>query len=561
MKRTPSTPFLLLLAAGLLAPGLLFTGSMAAAQSPPVRKKLIATGWDSPTPAEFHKHISEFEKWPFDGTTIQPTRKLADGKIADAKFAFSREHWERAEFSEAIADLKAARPRSATDSFLMLYANPGDVDWFDDAGWKEVVEHWRILAWVAGEGGLRGILFDAEPYTPPHEQFKYSSQAGRDRHSFSEYAARARERGREVMSAALAEFPDITIFTYRLLCDLLPLLAGGGDPAPLLETHAYGLVPAFLDGWLDAIPPGATIIEGDENAYRYNSDAEFDRAYVDIKTRAIAFISPENRPRFRAQCQVSHGIYLDAHANPPTSPWYVDPLGGPRVLRLEANVAAALRAADEVVWIYGETARWWPSGNPKFPTWPEKLAGADLALLRAKDPLAAARRVLAEARPEDNLLRNPAFADRAPDGSPADWWFWKDDGSGGRHSRDGEVGAEGKGSARADGTENGCFGQSVKVRGGEVYAVSAKVLRRGRSFAGVTIRWKDAAGRWTAEARDVGLTPVAATHTQGWREFTGAVRVPDSAAELVVLLAAREQKTPDDAAWFDDARVVQMRAK
>jgi hypothetical protein len=27
----------------------------------------------------------------------------------------------------------------ATRNFLFVYANPGDVDWFDDAGWREVL--------------------------------------------------------------------------------------------------------------------------------------------------------------------------------------------------------------------------------------------------------------------------------------------------------------------------------------------------------------------------------------------------------------------------------------
>ena len=88
---------------------------------------------------------------------------------------FSREHWEWNELADCVADLKAAQPKLATQNFLFLYANPGDVDWFDDAGWREIVDHWRLLARAAREGGLRGILYDAEPYTPPHSQFLYGA--------------------------------------------------------------------------------------------------------------------------------------------------------------------------------------------------------------------------------------------------------------------------------------------------------------------------------------------------------------------------------------------------
>jgi len=125
--------------------------------------RLIATGWDSPTPARFREELAEFEKWNcFDGTTIAPTRKLPDGSVVDCRKAFSREHWEWAEFAEAVKDLREARPTTATNNFLFVYANPGDVDWFDDAGWKEVVDHWRLIACLAREGGLRGVLYDAD---------------------------------------------------------------------------------------------------------------------------------------------------------------------------------------------------------------------------------------------------------------------------------------------------------------------------------------------------------------------------------------------------------------
>jgi len=160
------------------------------------RKKLIATGWDSPTPVQFRQYLSAFEKWPFDGTTIQTTRRLASGKDANAVNAFACEHWAPREFDVAIADLKAAKPRTATANFLMLYSNPGDVDWFDDAGWKEVVQHWRLLARTAYLGGLKGILFDAEPYTPPYQQYRFVSQAGSAKHTFAQYCVKARERGR-----------------------------------------------------------------------------------------------------------------------------------------------------------------------------------------------------------------------------------------------------------------------------------------------------------------------------------------------------------------------------
>ena len=71
-----------------------------------------------------------------------------------------------------------------------------------------MVEHWRIAAWIAKQSGCKGILFDPEPYTPPHAQFGYAAQPGRAQHSFNQYAAKARQRGREVMQAVVKEYPQ-----------------------------------------------------------------------------------------------------------------------------------------------------------------------------------------------------------------------------------------------------------------------------------------------------------------------------------------------------------------
>lgn len=151
-----------------------------------------------------------------------------------------------------------------------------------------------------------------------------------------------------------------------------------------------------------------------------------------IKNECQALVWPENRSQFRAQLQVSHGIYLDAYVNPPRSPWHIDGLGGPRVDRLEQNVASALKAADEYVWVYGEQARWWPPPRAETKatrTWPEVLPGIEFALLNAKDPVEAARRNLTDLQTRGgitNLLANGDFA-AVKDGQPESWSHWQDE--------------------------------------------------------------------------------------------------------------------------------------
>ncbi|MFC1718512.1 hypothetical protein ACFL6S_32955 [Candidatus Poribacteria bacterium] len=520
-----------------------------AVSSQATASRIIATGWDSPTPARFRAELAEFEKWGcFDGTTIAPTRKLADGRVVDCRRAFSREHWEWAEFAEAVNDLREAKPTIATNNFLFVYANPGDVDWFDDTGWREIVDHWRLVARLAREGGLCGVLYDAEPYTKPHSQFRYSAQPGAKNHTFADYCVKARERGQEVMNAVATEFPDITIMTYRLFCDLLPAL-DSGDVKAAIEPSVYSLQPAFVDGWCDVMPDTVRIVEGDEDAYLFNSEEKFYRAFTRLKLGAPAFVSPENREKLGKQYYVGHGIYLDAHVNPPTSRWHIDRLGGTSAQRLAANVASALKTSDGFIWIYGEKAKWWPGGNPDFPMWPEKLQGADEALRRARDPIGTVQEILDQAQPEDNVLRNGEFRQLTANGNPEDWWIWQDERSHGRTTADQEA-------ACLIGVANGVFGQNITVKPGEGYGVRCRIRSVGRGFSCLSIGWKTPEGKWTAQDSRRYFAPIGDTDSNGWREALGLVLVPSGAGEMVFMLSIQGQITEDDRAWFDDCQAM-----
>src|SRR3954467_15905395 len=137
-------------------------------------RQLIWVGWDMPRPATFATDVADFEKLKlFDGSGIYPTRKLENGTIQDAWQASTNAHWAWSEFEQAVADLKKAKPVQCTNNFLYIGANPGNVDWFDDKGWEEVTDHWRLLARVAQKGKLSGLLFDPEPYQRPWAQFLY----------------------------------------------------------------------------------------------------------------------------------------------------------------------------------------------------------------------------------------------------------------------------------------------------------------------------------------------------------------------------------------------------
>jgi len=538
-------------------------------------KKLIATGWDAPDTQRLRQNLAEMEKRPFDGVVFVAVGQTAEAKPCALRGAFVDQPWQKAWFQSCVDDLKACRFEKCTDNFVSLGANPGNVDWFDDAGWKNVVDHWRIAAWIVKQAGVKGILFDPEPYTPPYAQFRYHSQAHADRHSFDDYYAKARQRGREVMQAIVEESSEITIFSY-FANSITATATGRSDPRPALESLGYGLYPAMVDGWLDVAPPTVTLVDGCESAYRFNSEREFLEAGLKIRGDCQELVSPENRAKYRAAVQVGFGIYLDAYWNPKDSEWgnwYIDGLGEPRVDRLRANVQTALRVADEYVWIYGEKFRWWPTphGGVKPESWPEALPGCEEALRFARDPEGAARRQIAQLEQSGdlaNLARNGRFeAETAKGfegsdekhrqgGPPAGWHTWQEERSQGSFTWDRQQGAGGPGSARAAGVLGGCFIQSYPAMPGERYAVRAVRRIQGAGTAAIRVRWQTPQGVWTAESLD--QLAFADGPADQWSEMFTVVKTPEEVGRLVLLLGVQNQRSEADAAWYDDVEVYRL---
>ncbi len=534
-----------------------------------MQKKLIECGWDTPTTDKLGEYLEQIEQAPYDGIRIKAVATDVEGKPASLSYAFYAAKWEREAFGQVIEDLKACDWQRMTDNFLATGANPGGVDWFDDEGWGEIASHMGIAAWIAKEGGLKGIVFDAESYSEYH-QWMYNEQPMRAEHSFNEYYAKARERGRQVMEAIVAEYPDITVFMFFGNVVNSPS-AGGADPRPALAGAQYGLYPAFIDGWLDAVPPTVKLVDACESGYRFTNMTDFLTAAQFIRGEAQSLVSPENRAKYRAQVQVGFGIYLDAHANEPDAAWYLDPGDGTPTELLGRNITNALRVSDEYVWTWGEKWRWWP-GTEK--SWEEALPGITETLNWARDPMGSAVERLAAMEQEGTAVssaRNGDFGSETSEeadgrevqwqegGVPAGWHSWQGGDKEGVFTWDREVGATAPGSARAAGVGTGCFLQGGPAQPGESYFVRAKVKLQGTGTASIRVRWQSAEDKWTLERLDRVMMPAATPGDDGWQLIEGVATVPDGAANLFLLLGMGGQPSAESVVWFDDVSLVRVR--
>jgi len=318
-------------------------------------KKLIEFGWDEPDTAFMRKHVAEMEQMPFDGCVFH-------FKGETLWECWGTRVFKEAEIQPALDDLKATPFRRLTHNFLRLNTTPAKIDWFDDHA--AVLSNVRLMARVAKEGGCKGVLFDTEQYLGP--LFDYSKQRDAKSKSWDEYAAQVRRRGREVMEAFQEGYPDLTIFlTFGYT---LPHLETGGDRAKLPKVH-YGLLAPFLDGMVDAAKGGTRIVDGYEISYGYKDTARFAPAYQTMQTGVLPFVGADLK-RYREVFSFGFGLWMDHDWR--KHGWDVEHFDKNFYTpeSFEKSVRTALDTADEYVWIYTESPKWWteegkPSKLPK----------------------------------------------------------------------------------------------------------------------------------------------------------------------------------------------------
>jgi hypothetical protein len=346
----------------LCTSGLVLIASAVAAAQPSAQKKLIEFGWDEPDTAFMRQHLQEMEQTPFDGCVFHVLSANTNGSQGN----FTWECWGTRTFAEAdlkpaLDDLRATPFRRLTNNFLRFNTTPGKLDWFAD--FSAVLNNARLAARLAREGKCRGLLFDIEQYEGP--LFDYRKQKDAKEKTWEQYARQTRQRGRETVRAFQDGFPQLTVLLTFGYC--LPWSESNGGKKPLAECH-YGLLAPFLDGMIEAAQEGVRLVDGYEMAYGFRDTTRFAQAYQTMKTGLLPIVS--NPPKYAEVFSFGFGIWLDRDWRKQgwdevdlTKNFYSPPA-------LEASVRQALKVADEYVWIYSETPRWWSAeGRPvKLPS-------------------------------------------------------------------------------------------------------------------------------------------------------------------------------------------------
>src|SRR6185295_917790 len=285
---------------------ILGTTASPAAQTAP-RSSLLYCGWfgnTTPTPAFVAANKAFLETQPFNGLVVY-LRNDAAGFNASTKTTTTTP-LSASDLATLLAPLRNTTFTTLRENFGLIQGTTPP-DFFDD--WTIPVANFAAVARALKDAGLKGIVFDNEQYFSPWGNFpsgcKYVAR------TLAEYQAQARLRGRQVMEAMIAQFPEIAVITLHG-----PYVSEPRVPTPLFPVWytANELFGAFFTGMMEGLTGAALKIDGGE-LYHLRSADEFNRSYTWRKTTMpsdafnCAFIPPALRPAWPGKSSICFGVY------------------------------------------------------------------------------------------------------------------------------------------------------------------------------------------------------------------------------------------------------------
>ena len=353
----------LVLGAALILGGRNVSASPRVASNP--AKSLIYAGWYGnvmPTPSFIQANRAFLESQPFNGLAVYMRNSAMSINATTGIMKPTPMTYET--ISSVLAPISGMASPTLRDNFALVMGTQPP-DFFDS--WSVPIQNFRNLAAAVRDAGLRGVMFDNEQYFSPWGD--YPTGVDYPTKTLAQYQAQAVLRGRQVMEAMVAEFPEIVVLTLHG-----PYISEPDAPSGLFPQWQSGneLLGPFFAGFQEGASRAGQNVDGGE-LYDLRTAAEFEDSYdwrrhtmpsssVDSK-----FLSAEARSTWSTSVSISYGVYDCPFAGRSMNPSV-----------LTSTLSNALKRADRWVWFYAEDNTFLlpPNQGGASTTWIEAVRDA-----------------------------------------------------------------------------------------------------------------------------------------------------------------------------------------
>jgi hypothetical protein len=338
---------------------------LSSASAQEVTKKLLDySAFNVPTPQTLLDNVPAMKERGYSGSIFK-----LDGVSAEI---FVNTPHDEAAVAANYPVLEQLKESGYTENFLQVYSQMSEGwSWLSDTDWQHTEAKLTSFVQAAKAGGLRGFMFDPEPYG--YSPWRYD-EAYYEGKTLEEVSVVVRERGKRFMEIIQAELPDAKILSLWLMH---PIVNGWDN---------YTMFKPFFEGMLEVALPSVQFIDGNEMSYYFLKAEDFDWGAEEVHKRG-SVVDPSLADKYKAHVKVANAVFVDGILNLWRSPRFIGYYFASERERLDFiqhNTYHALRSSDEYVWIYNENIDHY--GNP-FPEALVQSLKTALDALNAGQPL------------------------------------------------------------------------------------------------------------------------------------------------------------------------------
>lgn len=302
-----------------------------------------------PTPHYVVTNKTFLESQPFDGIVFYLANASLSTKLSSQVMVNTPHTY--AEYYAILSELNGVQFTRLKHNYVLVLSNKA-TDFFND--WSVPIQNFANLAAAIRDcGNIEGIAFDNEAYPPSTNYWStyptYVDFSGTK--TLNQYYAQSKVVGNQVMTAMLAQFPQLKVVTYHG-----PYISDPNTPNPPFNTSTTlnQLKGSFWAGFMDAIiAHGRSAIvqniDGGE-LYQLRTIADFQNTYDWRKVtmggtaNANPFISYFDS-QWTNNVSVGFGLYDLTFAGKNMD-----------AATMQTTVLNAMRRTDYLVWLHVEGA-------------------------------------------------------------------------------------------------------------------------------------------------------------------------------------------------------------